>query len=314
MTWIRRTLIGATIWIAACTHPVEELRDGGKTYDVYFLAGQSNMEGYGHVEDLPPELLETLESVPIFMGNMPPDHRADGGLGVWGKLAPGFAREYGSNGKRNRLSKYFGPELSFARELQRLEPDREIAIVKYARSGSTLAVGASHGGNWQPDYLGGNGLNQFDFAMNTLERAFATDDIDGDGLRDTLRPAGIVWMQGEGDAENESSAEAYLENLTYLMYQFRRRLNAPGLAIVIGKITDSGMNETGTMMPYIEVVHTAQENFVKRDRCAAYASEIDTLEHARDGWHYTSDAYIEMGRIFAARMHALKSDCVAGSS
>lgn len=295
--------------IAACTSPAPDLQDGGKTYHVYVLAGQSNMEGYAPITDLPEELTEVRPDFPIFMGNMPYDHDRTGGRGLWAPLSPGFGKEFGSNGKENRLSKFFGPELTFAREMKRLRPEQNVALIKYARSGASIAVGASHGGNWQPDYRGKNGLNQYDFAVQTIETAFAQGDIDGDGLRDQLIPAGLLWMQGEGDALASAPAEAYYLNLNNLIHHLRQTLRAPTLPLVIGKITDSHMNAGGPMMPHIEQVHDAQGTFVSRDPCAAYLTETDDYAHAADGWHYTADGYLRMGRTFARLLTTLPPSC-----
>lgn len=302
----------ALLCVAACTAPAPELREGGKEFHVYLLAGQSNMEGYAPIEELPDGLREVRSDFPIFMGNMPYDHNRSGGRGLWASLEPGFARDFGSNGKRNHLGGYFGPELTFAREMKRLNPEQNIAIIKYARSGSSLAVGASHGGNWQPDYLGQNGLNQYDFAVRTIATALADQDIDGDGLRDTLVPAGIAWMQGEGDALNEPSASAYYINLDNLIHRLRHALGSPDLPIVVGKITDSGMNDSRQMMPFIDLVHTAQQQFVATDSCAAFLTETDNYDHASDGWHYTGDGYIRMGRAFAQSLTSLTERCGTG--
>ncbi|MEM6555168.1 MAG: sialate O-acetylesterase [Pseudomonadota bacterium] len=298
------------LWCAtACTVPTPDIQDGGKTYHVYFLGGQSNMEGYGSVADLPDDLQEIRHDFPIFMGNMPYDHDRTGGLGLWAPLSPGFGKDFGSNGKRNRLSAYFGPELTFAREMKRLNPDQNIALIKYARSGSSIAVGASHGGNWQPDYRGKNGLNQYDFAIRTIRTAMAREDIDGDGLRDRLIPAGLLWMQGEGDAIAAAPADAYYLNLDHLMHHLRQTFRAPTLPLVIGKITDSNMNEGGTMMPHIERVHAAQVRLVSRDPCAVYLTETEDYAHADDGWHYTSEGYIRLGRAFAKHLNAVPPGC-----
>lgn len=295
--------------VAACSGPAPDIREGGKTYHVYVLAGQSNMEGYAPVTELPENLTEVRPDVPIFMGNMPYDHDPSGGLGLWAPLSPGFGKEFRSNGKENRLSGFFGPELTFAREMKRLNPELNIALIKYTRSGSSIAVGASHGGNWHPDYRGKNGLNQYDFAVQTIENALAHEDIDGDGLRDRLIPAGLLWMQGEGDALAPGPAEAYYLNLDNLIHHLRHSLQAPTLPLVIGRITDSKMNAGGPMMPHIDRVHEAQSAFVSRDTCAAYLTETEDYAHAADGWHYTADGYLRLGRAFAKHMTALPPSC-----
>ena len=307
--WTKAILGLLTGLLAGCSAPPTDLPDGGKTYHVYFLAGQSNMEGYAPVSDLPEDLKQVQPYVPIFMGNMPYDHDHTGGRGLWAPLEPGFGRLFGSNGKQNRLSGYFGPELSFAREMKRLNPDQNIAIIKYARSGASIMPGAGNGGNFHPDYRGQNGLNQYDFAIRTITGALAAQDIDGDGRKDVLIPAGIAWMQGEGDAQAPEPAAAYYLNLDHLIHHLRHALGDPTLPIVIGKITDSYMNEGGPMMPHIAAVHDAQERFVDHDICAAYMTETDQYQHANDRWHYTADGYVKMGRAFAQSLTTLIDSC-----
>ena len=53
------------------------------TYDLYYLGGQSNMEGYGRVEELPEELQDPVEGVMIFHGNTAADATPEDGRGVW---------------------------------------------------------------------------------------------------------------------------------------------------------------------------------------------------------------------------------------
>ena len=80
-----------------------------------------------------------------------------------------------------------------------------------AAMGSGLAPGVGLGG-WHPTEKNGQRRNQFDHAMKTLRNALADRDIDGDGVRDVLIPAGIIWMHGESDADkNIETAEAYEE-------------------------------------------------------------------------------------------------------
>ena len=58
------------------------------TVRVYFLGGQSNMDGYGYNKYLPQELLAEYEDVWIFHGNPVSDDLPDGGLGLWEPLKP----------------------------------------------------------------------------------------------------------------------------------------------------------------------------------------------------------------------------------
>ncbi|MEL7312755.1 MAG: sialate O-acetylesterase, partial [Pseudomonadota bacterium] len=153
-------------------------------------------------------------------------------------------------------------------------------------------------------------INQYDHALTTLRNAFSVRDIDGDGAEDQLVPAGIVWMQGEADAyDSQKSADEYEANLTRMMHLLRAALRVDDLPVVIGKITDSGMSDDGTVMDYIETVQKAQQAFVDSDACAAYVTVTDELGYIEDGWHYDSDGFIQMGTAFAEAMLKLEQRC-----
>ncbi|MCG8506821.1 MAG: sialate O-acetylesterase [Sphingomonadales bacterium] len=281
----------------------------GKTYRVYFLGGQSNMEGYGHTAELAPAWTGEHQAIRIFNGHTAADGEAGGGVGLWAPLRPGYGVGFRSDGRRNRLSDRFGPELAFGVRIAELNPGENIALVKYARGGSSLALGASHFGTWAPEFSEANGRNQYDNALTAIETAFSTADIDGDGHADRLIPAGIIWMQGESDAYTQAPARAYEQNLRRMMDLLRAALRVDDLPVVIGRITDSGMDEDGLMMDHIALVQRAQAAYVAADACAAYVSEIDEYQHSDDGWHYVSADYIRMGRAFAEAVHALAGTC-----
>ena len=278
-------------------------------YKLYFLGGQSNMEGYGFNEELPPKAGVVSDRVMIFTGQTALDNQTHGGVGIWRPLTPGFGTGFRTDGRTNELSDRFGPELLFGQTLAALDTDANIAIVKYALGGSGLSIGVGYG-NWHPDFDEGNGLNQYDNALKTLRGAYAVADIDGDGIADRLIPSGIVWMQGEADAfDSQAAADAYRGNLTRLMSLLRAAMRIDGLPVVIGKITDSGMAEDGAVMDYIGTVQVAQQAFVEADECAAYVTVTDDLGYLDDAWHYDSDGFIRLGTAFAEAMMALERTC-----
>ena len=139
------------IFIAACAQPPQDLQDGGKIYHVYFLGGQSNMEGYGRVGHLRGEHAQTHDAIRIFTGNPQGDNGENGGHGRWTALRPGFGQKFSASSERVKRSRYFGPEITFGLEMARLNPDQNIAIIKYARGGSSLAFDAPNFGTWSPD-------------------------------------------------------------------------------------------------------------------------------------------------------------------
>lgn len=274
----------------------------------FFFAGQSNMDGYGYTRDLPAELNQQ-QNVWLFHGNGAFDNQPGAGIGKWEKVQPGHGAGFTFNGKENVLSDRFGPELSFSHAISRAYPNKKIAIIKYAVGGTGLALNTGYS-NWFPAFFEGEGKNQYDFALQTIQNAFAARDVDGDGEGDVLIPAGIIWMQGEADAHTSpESANAYLDNLTNLMALFRAAFRADNIPVVVGKITDSELGEED-IMPFISRVHLAQQLFVEQDSCATYMTNTSSYSYlAEDPWHYTSEGFIDMGRDFFKAFDKLSKTC-----
>ncbi|RYZ93724.1 MAG: hypothetical protein EOO68_21600 [Moraxellaceae bacterium] len=268
------------------------------TFRVFFLGGQSNMEGFGFNKDLPPALNSNMKDVFIFDGNRVADGANDGGTGKWEPLRPGHGTGFTTDGKTNTPSDRFGPELTFAARLRELYPNDKIAIIKYARNGSSIdSLAAGDAGCWMPDFNATT--NQFDFFLQTINNAFSSGDINADGKPDDLVPAGILWMQGEGDASfTLEIANNYDQNLHYLMNMVRAALRVDDLPVVIGKISDSRNNPEKKMWKFGEIVQQAQEKFAKADGHAAIVRSTASYAYS-DPYHYDSAGYIDLGKEFA---------------
>jgi iduronate 2-sulfatase len=281
----------------------------GTDYDLYYLGGQSNMDGYGRVEDLPEGLTGPVDGVMIFHGNTSADANPVDGRGVWAELGPGHGVGYTSDGEAGTPSDRFGVELSFARTLQQLDPDARIAIIKYSKGGSSIdREAASYFGCWAPDFPG---INQYDHFLATVRNAAAVADIDGDGEPDTLNPKGIVWMQGESDgAYTTAIAGRYEANLAHLMDLVRAALRVDDLPVVIGRISDSGHDDTekdGMVWNHGQMIRAAQASFVAGDGHAALVTSTDEYGYS-DVWHYDSAGYVDLGKEFAVAVHSLQGE------
>ena len=273
---------------------------------LFYLGGQSNMDGYGYNDDLPEYINQEFENVWIFHGNIPNDEHNDGGLGIWEKLKPGHGTGFSSDGKSNHLSDRFGVELSFAKKCQDLYPGEKIAIIKYSKGGTSIdSLAAENFGSWEPDYTGKTGMNQYDNFLATIRNAMAIKDIDDNGKDDLLIPSGIIWMQGESDASHgEDVANRYFSNLKRLMDLIRAALWTNDLPVVIGKISDSWNDDDGKVWDYGELVQYAQEKFVKTDGNAAIVRSTRYYKYS-DPWHYDSKGYIDLGHRFAFTVYLL---------
>ncbi len=278
-------------------------------YKLYFLGGQSNMEGYGYTAQLRMAHRRPSDDILIFAGQWAFDNQRHGGVGIWSTLRPGHGVGFRTDGESNFYSNRFGPELFFGRTIAALHPGERIALVKYALGGTGLSEGVGYG-NWFPDFSAGDGVNQYDHALKTLHNALSHSDIDGDGQADTLIPAGIVWMQGEADAEHsQQAADAYGDNIERLMNLLRAALQVDDLPVVIGKVTDSGMAPDGKVMDYIATVQRAQRAFAEGDDCATLVTVTDDIAHLPDAWHYDTDGVMRLGKAFAEAMVELEERC-----
>lgn len=273
---------------------------------VFVLAGQSNMNGFGYNKDLPSNL-RAFKDVYIFQGNSVADGEINGGIGYWDVLKPGHGTGFKSDGKTNTLSDRFGLELTFAKKMQEFFPEDKIALIKYAREGTSIdSLAAGNFGCWDADFNGKRGVNQYDHFLTTLKNALKEKDIDKNGRADELIMSGILWMQGEGDASyNEEIANNYYSHLKTLMNQMRAALLTDDLPVVIGKISDSGKNNSGRVWEMGELIQFAQEKFVKNDHHSSIIRSTKNYSYGNDPWHYNSAGYIDLGEKFAIEVFRL---------
>ncbi len=156
------SLIAFLVLLAACTHSNEPT-----IYKLYFLGGQSNMEGFGYVAELPAAAAAIVRRRHDF-------HRTDGA----GQRDARRCRHLAATAARIRHGLQNGwqavscriasaPSCCSDRRWRQARRAARIAIIKYALGGSGLADGVGFG-NWHPDFSKGAGLNQYDHALKTL--------------------------------------------------------------------------------------------------------------------------------------------------
>ena len=297
-----RSLVLSLVTIIISCNSSKEL----DIWKVYYFGGQSNMDGYGFNDQLPDSLKKKIPNSVIFNGKRDNEGSLNGGIGIWSNVEPGHGNMFQTDGSSNSLSGMFGPELSFANKMT--ESGDKIAIIKYSFGGTALYPGAGYG-DWHPDQ---KRINHLDNALSTINNAFDVADINRDGRLDRLIPSGIIWMQGESDAEHSKEAsEAYYGNLKNLINLLRASLRNEKLPVIIGKINDSRMTSNrGPTQPYIKIVNSAQKKFTEEDDCASYVTETESYQFSNDAWHYDTDGFIKMGIAFAKAVEQLESNCL----
>ena len=296
-------------------------------YKVVIMLGQSNMVGAGRISDLnsiirsyPTGIREKISIPPYYIWEQVENNRNESQ--VWKSLIAHKA-------PNNTIFQYLpafggktslhGSELGLAYHLKQNRPDTNFAFIKIAVGGTTLSNDWRSPGSEQDS--GGYMFKRFKEGFNlAMEQAHeAVEDA-------TIEVAGILWMQGEQDAESESRAKAYQNNLTNFITKAREVVdntnkdyiinnpNSPEVPFILGLITDQeslDINCTSPDIPsiyqftYADTVRQSQqivcdliENcryFETKDypRACGYNAEI----------HYNTEGLNQMGFSFAQHLN-----------
>ncbi|WP_345685612.1 sialate O-acetylesterase [Novipirellula caenicola] len=194
-------------------------------YDVYLLAGQSNMDGRGQASELTAEQRQPRDHAIIYYRNPPKSSNG------WQPLGPGFsiAPKY----KGDVPSPTFGPELGFAHEMLKTQPSRRLALIKGSKGGTNLRS------DWNPGISGDpetQGPRYRDF-VETIQ--MATKELNQRGDSFTIR--GLLWHQGESDSK--LTTEAYQERFLQFVHRLRQDIEVPELPVVVGEVFDNGKRD-----------------------------------------------------------------------
>lgn len=250
-----------------------------KKLDIYLLAGQSNMDGRGKIKNLEKALQTPSENTIIFYRN--PPHASDG----WQPLQPGFsiAPKY----KGDIPSETFGPEIGFAIELEKAQPETSFAFIKGSKGGTSLRK------DWQPGTKGdpeSQGLIYQNF-IETISRA--TKALEEKGHQYQFK--GLIWHQGESD--KKTSAERHQKRLHELLRRLREDLNEPQLPVVLGQVFDNKERDT---------IRTAILAASQKDPLSEVIETKD-LNTWDPGTHFNASSQLTMGKRFAKEMLKLQS-------
>ena len=235
---------------------------------VMVLAGQSNMVGWAtNVSDLTPTEQMTQTSV-LFYG--PRDNGT-----TWGLLTPPTV----TTGTLSNNS--FGPEISIGEHMVVSGTYDLVAQVKYAVSGTSLAV------DWKPDRV-----NPYLYATLVARVVTATKTLQTMYPDRKVFVAGFFWMQGEQDAQYADQAAAYATNLTNLIEHARADFHSPWLPVFVGRI------RAGHFL-YADTVRQAEAE-VAANMGDVRLVDTDALPMYSDNVHYTSAGVVTLGIDFAA--------------
>lgn len=257
---------------------------------VFLLGGQSNMAGLGGFPNDTPQ--------PGYGADKPlpaPYNIVQSDVKFWNYSGALLSNPWNSNGINNpgvgtgwvSLQNgfgwepvEFGPEVSFGYTLHKLLPNDDIYLVKLGVNGSNLAW------SWNPNGTGEN----YDLFKSRVNAAIR--NLTDDGKAPEI--AGMIWMQGEGDAQIPAAASAYAANLTNFIAHVRDDFDSPNMRFVMGRIstfydsTPAGGNA---------IVRAALMSVGSTLTNTAWV-DTDDLQWAYDA-HYGTQGQIDLGIRFA---------------
>lgn len=182
---------------------------------LYILLGQSNMAGRAPVEGAD---LDTLEHVFLFNDK-----------GRFEKATNPLNRY--SNIRKSLDMQKLGPGYSFARTVAAAHGGDDIYLLVNARGGVAIS-----------EFMKGSESGYYEKTLQRIRQAL--DSCPG------LKPAAIIWHQGESDAQNVH----YVDDLKTLIEDYREALGIPDLPLVMGEIWRKPNGSTDAFLKRIQEV------------------------------------------------------------
>ena len=204
----RFVLFFLSVWAVVLSLSAQEV-------DVFLIGGQSNATGQGYVRNIP-ATFKVDTTVRFYYSRFL--NQGEGG-GQWTALC-----------QASETKDKFGVELSLGTKLQFLYPERRIALIKHALSGSNLYK------QWNPGNRSGDirGEEYVKF-VETVKNALV--DLKKQGYRPIIRA--MVWQQGEADARDIAGMDQsrrYGPNLKNFIEQVRKEFGCEDMLFVYGTV------------------------------------------------------------------------------
>lgn len=226
----------------------KEAKQDDKKTKVFFLAGQSNMDGRARAYNLTTEdkgrIKKAQQNVTLFYNHRDPvPFQAT-------KVADHIARKF-------EADTLFGPELFFGIKMSETYPNHKIILIKRARGGMSLY------GAWNPEWSEDKAK-----LMNELNAPKLYSDFISyaKSILSELEPnsyeiCGMLWVQGETDSGKRFGplpAESYEANLNKLIAGIRTEFALPNLPFLMfqvgnGKVVE-GMKNIAEADEYVSLI------------------------------------------------------------
>ena len=262
---------------------------------VYLVGGQSNADGRANVAGLSGGLENPQSDVDFFfhteglLGAPNSNHPLDSVLTT---LRPGQSETSG-----------FGPAISFGRSMADFyggANDPSVAIVKYANGGTNIHTQWAAGGT---NGTAGDG-SEYVIFQNTINDGIAA--IEAANPNETVTLAGMIWVQGESDADTTANANAYEANLANFISDIRLTYGSD-LDFAVAQLSTS---QTALNSQLLATIRSGQANVAANDPNTLLINSDEFYEGQGDGLHYNANGQIALGNALAVAFQAVAEPSV----
>jgi len=259
---------------------------------VFLMAGQSNMEGYGPLEDADTgdwplsgslsALIASGDEGSAILGTRDDvwvSFDSDSDVHAPGLLEPGFGAGL----------EFIGPELGFGEVLGNAW-DEPVVLYKTAAGGTTLGL------DWRSPSAGGVVGPLYERMIGGFQ-SFLTSDVSASFPNELAergyRVAGFVWLQGWNDQFEDGFVEQYEDNLVALVQDVRSALQLEALPAIIV--------EGPTLLEELRTARAAAVARLNAEQAdsAVLVETNDLVDEDLEGnfhFHFNAKNYLEVGR------------------
>jgi len=187
------------------------------------------------------------------------------------------------------------PEVSFTPAVTNAFGADKVIVVKDAHGGQSIRSWCKTNHEFPPPTTGRVPKVRGELYDRLMEKVKAA--IAGQSMRTVT----FVWMQGESDLNN-TAYDAYLKEL---LSQLEADLAFKKINIVIGRISDAGLDVEKRRQGNL-TIRRVQQEFAEAHPRGAWV-DTDDLNDRKDGekvvndLHYTKEGYETLGKRFAAK-------------
>ncbi len=281
---------------------------------VFILAGQSNMQGHGAIDDPENDLGDLID---VIQNDESGDWSDVGRVDNWNTLNDVFLYYEGDDGtiKQNVTvgqganSNSFGPELMFAHQLDKFYDD-PVVIIKTAWGGKNLAE------DFRPPSAGGTTGVFYNEMIQIVQNV--TQNLNTEfptiGISD-FELSGFAWFQGWNDADNASFLNEYESNLNHLINDVRNDLKVPNLPFVIASSGHGGYTPSDDLwvQDIQNIISVAQETVgCDDDTYGGHVGFVDTKRFYLESsvspddavFHFNNNAlsFLNIGKLIGDEM------------